>query len=163
MPLTKKGSKIKAAMTSQYGEKKGKQVFYASINAGKIHGAERTVGNNPMETGGSDKPHSFKGNDATVHKGVYYFKDRKSAEEHARSTNVPNARIVEYERGHAVQAGPSGGYSGPGISPKEWRGTVGNNPMPTAGSREPHRFSHTHNQGKLRVSGDPRAHQIGKR
>ena len=36
MPLTKKGSEIKSAMTREYGEKKGKQVFYASINKGKI-------------------------------------------------------------------------------------------------------------------------------
>ena len=41
MPLTKKGSKIKSAMTSEYGEKKGKQVFYASINKGRITGAEK--------------------------------------------------------------------------------------------------------------------------
>ena len=61
MPLTEKGAKIERAMTSEYGEKKGKQVFYASINAGKIHGAERTIGNTPMATGGSDKPHKFKG------------------------------------------------------------------------------------------------------
>lgn len=39
MPLTKKGMKILQAMTNQYGAKKGKQVFYASINAGKIKGA----------------------------------------------------------------------------------------------------------------------------
>jgi hypothetical protein len=40
MPLTKKGRKIKAAMQSEYGAKKGESVFYASINKGKIHGAE---------------------------------------------------------------------------------------------------------------------------
>mgnify|MGYP001580444955 FL=1 len=41
MPLTKKGSKILGNMRKQYGsEKKSKQVFYASINAGKITGAE---------------------------------------------------------------------------------------------------------------------------
>lgn len=40
MPLTKKGEKIKAAMAKEYGPKKGKQVFYASINKGKIKGAE---------------------------------------------------------------------------------------------------------------------------
>ena len=40
MPLTKKGKKIKRAMTKQYGSKKGASVFYASINAGKISGAE---------------------------------------------------------------------------------------------------------------------------
>jgi hypothetical protein len=41
MPLTKKGKKIKAAMTKTYGEKKGEQVLYASKNAGKISGIDR--------------------------------------------------------------------------------------------------------------------------
>jgi hypothetical protein len=40
MPLSEKGSKILASMVEQYGVKKGKQVFYASINKGKIKGAE---------------------------------------------------------------------------------------------------------------------------
>ena len=41
MPLTKKGKKIKKAMTKQYGPKKGEAVFYASINKGKIKGVEK--------------------------------------------------------------------------------------------------------------------------
>ena len=41
MPLTKKGAKIKAAMTKEYGAKKGTQVFYASQNAGKIKGTHK--------------------------------------------------------------------------------------------------------------------------
>jgi hypothetical protein len=44
MPLTSKGSKIKAAMTKEYGAKKGESVFYASINAGKVKGAEKSKG-----------------------------------------------------------------------------------------------------------------------
>jgi hypothetical protein len=40
MPLTTKGKKIKKAMTKTYGKKKGKKVFYASINKGKIKGAD---------------------------------------------------------------------------------------------------------------------------
>lgn len=40
MPLTKKGSKILANMRREYGKKKGTSVFYASINKGKIKGAE---------------------------------------------------------------------------------------------------------------------------
>lgn len=40
MPLTKKGKKVMSSMKEQYGEKKGKQVFYASKNAGKITGVE---------------------------------------------------------------------------------------------------------------------------
>lgn len=38
MPLTRKGTKIMAAMQSQYGAKKGKSVFYASANKGTITG-----------------------------------------------------------------------------------------------------------------------------
>jgi hypothetical protein len=41
MPLTDKGSTILAKMTSHYGAKKGKRVFYASINKGTIKGAEK--------------------------------------------------------------------------------------------------------------------------
>ena len=43
MPLTEKGRKILASMRDQYGDKKGEQVFYASINKGKIKGAEGTT------------------------------------------------------------------------------------------------------------------------
>ena len=38
MPLTGKGKKTLAAMIKQYGHRKGKAVFYASVNAGKIRG-----------------------------------------------------------------------------------------------------------------------------
>jgi hypothetical protein len=41
MPLTKKGKKIKRAMTQQYGKKKGAQVFYASQNKGTIKGTHK--------------------------------------------------------------------------------------------------------------------------
>jgi 8-oxo-dGTP pyrophosphatase MutT (NUDIX family) len=40
MPLTKKGEEILAKMTSEYGEEKGKEVFYASRNSGKITGVD---------------------------------------------------------------------------------------------------------------------------
>lgn len=42
MPLTTKGKKIKRAMAKEYGAKKGTSVFYASRNAGKISGVDRT-------------------------------------------------------------------------------------------------------------------------
>lgn len=38
MPLTKKGSEILRSMQEQYGENKGKEVFYASANKGTISG-----------------------------------------------------------------------------------------------------------------------------
>lgn len=39
--LTKKGSKILSNMESEYGGKKGEQVFYASRNKGTIKGVEK--------------------------------------------------------------------------------------------------------------------------
>ena len=39
--LTTKGKKVLRAMSKLYGPKKGKQVFYASINKGKLQGVER--------------------------------------------------------------------------------------------------------------------------
>lgn len=43
MPLTAKGAKIRKSMEKTYGSKKGKQVFYASKNAGKISGVDRQL------------------------------------------------------------------------------------------------------------------------
>ena len=42
MPLTKKGKEIKRSMAKEYGVKKGEKVFYASRDAGKISGVDRT-------------------------------------------------------------------------------------------------------------------------
>lgn len=42
MPLTKKGRKIKRAMQGHYGKKKGLRIFYASRNAGRITGVDRS-------------------------------------------------------------------------------------------------------------------------
>jgi hypothetical protein len=41
MPLTHKGKKVMAAMAKQYGNKKGKSVFYAMINKGTLKGAHK--------------------------------------------------------------------------------------------------------------------------
>lgn len=38
MPLTPKGTKIKAEMRKEYGKKRGDEVFYRSINKGTITG-----------------------------------------------------------------------------------------------------------------------------
>lgn len=40
MPLTKKGSEIMENMKEEYDGKKGEEVFYASKNAGTIHGVD---------------------------------------------------------------------------------------------------------------------------
>jgi len=41
MPLTKKGKKIKSAMTKEYGKERGAAVFYASANKGRIKGVHK--------------------------------------------------------------------------------------------------------------------------
>ena len=41
MPLTKKGKKIMRAMRKLYGKKKGRSVFYASANKGRIKGVAK--------------------------------------------------------------------------------------------------------------------------
>jgi hypothetical protein len=38
MPLTKKGRKIMRSMQKTYGKTRGKRVFYASANKGRIRG-----------------------------------------------------------------------------------------------------------------------------
>jgi len=38
MPLTKKGQKIKRAMTKKYGKERGERIFYASENKGTLEG-----------------------------------------------------------------------------------------------------------------------------
>lgn len=41
MPLNTKGRKILSSMKKEYGAKKGKQVFYASENAGTVKGVTK--------------------------------------------------------------------------------------------------------------------------
>jgi hypothetical protein len=41
MPLSKKGAKVKRAMTKEYGKKKGEAVFFASVNKGTVTGAKK--------------------------------------------------------------------------------------------------------------------------
>ena len=41
MPLTPKGKTILTAMIKEYGAKKGKSVFYASENSGKLKGVAK--------------------------------------------------------------------------------------------------------------------------
>ena len=42
MPLTGKGTKIKARMEKTYGKEKAERVFYASKNKGTITGVDKT-------------------------------------------------------------------------------------------------------------------------
>lgn len=40
MPLNKKGTEIMSKMKQTYGSKHGEQIFYASLNKGRIKGVE---------------------------------------------------------------------------------------------------------------------------
>jgi len=44
MPLNKKGIKIEAAFEKEYGAKKGKSIFYATVNKGKIKDVKKKTG-----------------------------------------------------------------------------------------------------------------------
>lgn len=54
-----------------------------------------------------------------THKGVWYWASRKGAEGY-QAAHPEWTRIVAYERGYALQAGPSGNYAGPGVPAKTW-------------------------------------------
>jgi len=41
MPLNEKGLRIRQAMEQYYGPKKGDDVFYASVNKGKVKNVEQ--------------------------------------------------------------------------------------------------------------------------
>ena len=49
MPLTGKGEKILASMKQSYGPEKGEEVFYASKNAKKITGVDKSDADEPEE------------------------------------------------------------------------------------------------------------------
>lgn len=44
MPLTKKGKEILKQMQKTYGKERGKKIFYASVNSGKIKGVHLKKG-----------------------------------------------------------------------------------------------------------------------
>ena len=56
MPLNKKGKKIMKAMKEQYGKKKGKSVFYAMENSGKLKKVKKLRGGGGYQGGRSDTP-----------------------------------------------------------------------------------------------------------
>jgi hypothetical protein len=74
MPRTAKGEKILSAMQKEYGEGKGKSVYYASIVKGRVKGAEGK--------GGTGKLAKARATYARTHKKSYnagaYEKARKS-------------------------------------------------------------------------------------
>ncbi len=113
MPLTEKGHKILKAMQEEYGEEKGKQVFYASKNAGKITGVDSDEDEQTMD---KPRPKVF----VEVRKRT---KDM-NLEEMPSSSNISYggstlaSRSIGSESGGGSSGGgyggPLGGSSGPG-------------------------------------------------
>jgi len=52
-------------------------------------------------------------NEMTAYKGVYYFPTRQLATAYAMANDWPVDRLIEYDRGWAVQLRISGPYVGP--------------------------------------------------
>ena len=94
MPLTKKGQKIKSAMTKTYGSKRGEQVFYASANAGKITGVEKKAKGGSV--GKTRKPSKSKAKS-------------KSRVNEAGNYTKPSLRKRLFEK---IKAGSKGGKAG---------------------------------------------------
>lgn len=69
---------------------------------------------------------------ARVYGGIWYWPTYQGARAFILETGgctcqaSPSkwSRIVEYQRGYAVQAGRSGNYAGPGVSPMTWPPTL---------------------------------------
>ena len=59
-----------------------------------------------------------------ISKGTYYFPTQKTARAWAEKSGWPTDRIIEYEKGYAVQSGKSGNYAGPDTTPKQFKGTT---------------------------------------
>jgi len=97
MPLTKKGSEIKAAMKKQYGEKKGEKVFYASANKGTVKGVAK---GQKLKAGGSVGKAGSKAKPKTK---------SKSRVNEAGNYTKPTMRKRLFEK---IKAGSKGGKPG---------------------------------------------------
>jgi len=98
MPLNKKGKKIKRAMTKQYGKKKGKKVFYAMENSGKLRKVTKAKGgmdaSQPDFGGGTPGPGDTGGEGGYTPQSTSQFGQEGSS---PSSTGGPNK--VEVRKG----------------------------------------------------------------
>ena len=97
MPLTAKGSKIKAAMKKQYGAEKGEDVFYAAANKGTIKGVAKKQ---KLAKGGAARKTS---------KQAKPKKKSKSRVNEAGNYTKPALRKRLFEK---IKAGTRGGKAG---------------------------------------------------
>jgi hypothetical protein len=88
MPLNKKGKKIKKAMTKQYGKKKGKKVFYAMENSGKLKKVVKAKGG--MDASQSDFGGGSKSSSGGGGRDTDYQQRGMSKADYAKSTQTQN-------------------------------------------------------------------------
>ena len=100
MPLSEKGKKIMHSMKETYpDEKKAKEVFYASINAGKITGAEKKSHNwdgvHGKHTGEAEDMGVFGPNESRVARQNAPFRDlHKSGHDLNHTFKNPAAAVA---------------------------------------------------------------------
>ena len=62
---------------------------------------------------------------ARLYRGVFYFGARHNALRYALAQGYPTDRLIEYDRGYAIQGGVSGDYAGPhGLNIGNWPNAV---------------------------------------
>ena len=75
------------------------------------------------DTGWETKGRSARGRKARkTHKGTYYFSTYREARNWGDDNDWPTHRIIEFDKGWAIQSGKSGNYAGPGERPRHWKG-----------------------------------------
>lgn len=92
MPLTAKGETIKAAMTKEYGEKKGESVFYAMENAGKLHGITKKEGETSHEV------HHLHSKGSVVHHYHHYDDGAEVVHHHQENPKAKVKHVVHTEK-----------------------------------------------------------------
>lgn len=155
MPLTKKGNEIMSAMKSQYGDKKGESVFYASRNKGTISGVDRThKARGGSITGEGSMKKTPKGTKKADMTGAPNGQGTVSDKSVPAKTDFPGKVVMEeskkpsagFKRGGAVQT--ADGNCPPGRMDKKRRGgrvtMRGRSPISAAGNLSGASKSTTH-------------------
>jgi len=86
---------------------------------GSLHGRNPKRGVFEMKEGYQSNPDTEE--KYKTHRDIFYFTSYNSAKKYAVENGHPTDRIIEYERGWAIQYGKSGGYVG-NKNVSEWKG-----------------------------------------
>ena len=104
-PLTDKGKKIIGAMQKHYGEKKGKQVFYASKNAGRIKGVDGIVMSGVVKLAEKAANAFIKGVSTTLTGDARVRNLMKRAARASKDDNIDLMRMYQKNLEAAIESG----------------------------------------------------------